>query len=41
MIQVQFADFGVPLPTQADFTMFDLNNDGTLFMEEWREKTHC
>ena len=41
MIQVQFADFGVPLPSQADFTMFDLNNDGTLFMEEWREKTHC
>merc|ERR1739838_908832 len=31
--EFQFAESGVPLPTHADFTMFDLNSDGTLFIE--------
>eukprot|EP00091_Calanus_sinicus_P004948 TRINITY_DN15306_c0_g1_i2.p3 TRINITY_DN15306_c0_g1~~TRINITY_DN15306_c0_g1_i2.p3 ORF type:complete len:103 (-),score=39.06 TRINITY_DN15306_c0_g1_i2:73-381(-) len=40
--EAQFADSApVPLPTLADFNMFDLNNDGVIFLEEWQEKTGC
>ena len=39
--QAKFADSGVPLPTFADFMMFDLNSDGILFLGEWQEKTGC
>ena len=39
--QAHFANSGVPLPTFADFMMFDLNSDGILFLGEWEEKTGC
>merc|ERR1719153_462353 len=37
----KYADYGVPLPTFEDFQECDLDNDGTLLMEEWRTKTNC
>merc|ERR1711862_323450 len=41
--EAKYADYGVPvpLPTFEDFQEYDLDKDGTLLMEEWRNKSNC
>eukprot|EP00091_Calanus_sinicus_P024233 TRINITY_DN857_c0_g1_i10.p1 TRINITY_DN857_c0_g1~~TRINITY_DN857_c0_g1_i10.p1 ORF type:complete len:156 (-),score=57.59 TRINITY_DN857_c0_g1_i10:65-487(-) len=34
-------DLPIEMPTEADFNMMDLNNDGVLTMEEWKEVVGC